>query len=88
MAEHHHHHHLHHKADEETGAPHAVDYSKEEKKHKHREHAGELGAMAAGAYALYEKHKAKKDPGERARTQDQGGGCSCCSGRGGRVRFP
>lgn len=30
----------------------AVDYEKEEKQHKTREHLGELGAIAAGAFAL------------------------------------
>eukprot|EP01018_Ginkgo_biloba_P000182 Gb_18966 [translate_table: standard] len=35
---------------------------KEEKHHKRMEHVGELGTMAAGAYAMYEKHEAKKDP--------------------------
>lgn len=30
------------------------------------EHVGELGTVAAGGYALYEKHEAKKDP-ENAR---------------------
>ncbi|QHN79179.1 Abscisic stress-ripening protein [Arachis hypogaea] len=39
-----------------------VDYKKEEKHHKKLEHLGEFGAAAAGAYALYEKHEAKKDP--------------------------
>ena len=29
-----------------------VDYRKEEKHHKHLEHLGEMGAVAAGAYAL------------------------------------
>ncbi|KAH9309978.1 hypothetical protein KI387_037889 [Taxus chinensis] len=35
---------------------------KEEKHHKRMEHVGEFGTVAAGAYALYEKHEAKKDP--------------------------
>uniref|UniRef100_A0A0C9S4Y4 TSA: Wollemia nobilis Ref_Wollemi_Transcript_13557_1011 transcribed RNA sequence n=1 Tax=Wollemia nobilis TaxID=56998 RepID=A0A0C9S4Y4_9CONI len=39
---------------------------KEEKQHKRREHMAELGITTAGAYALYEKHEAKKDP-ENAR---------------------
>ncbi|KAL4375661.1 hypothetical protein AHAS_Ahas05G0304100 [Arachis hypogaea] len=66
MAEQHHHHHLfhHHKEDEQTmdTAGTEVDYKKEEKHHKHLEQLGEMGAVAAGAYALHEKHKAKKDP--------------------------
>lgn len=28
------------------------EYEKEEKKHKHKEHLGEMGAAAAGAFAL------------------------------------
>ncbi|KAH0693898.1 hypothetical protein KY285_020995 [Solanum tuberosum] len=36
---------------------------KEEKKHhKHLEEIGGLGTVAAGAFALHEKHKAEKDP--------------------------
>ncbi|XP_012840446.1 PREDICTED: uncharacterized protein LOC105960782 [Erythranthe guttata] len=38
------------------------DYDKERKHHKHLQQLTGLGAMAAGAYALHEKHKAKKDP--------------------------
>ena len=38
----------HHNKDEEK----PVDYKKEEKQHKHLEQLGELGAVAAGAYAL------------------------------------
>lgn len=50
MAEEKHHHHFHHhKGDDVPGE---VDYKKEEKHHKHLEHLGELGAAAAGAYAL------------------------------------
>lgn len=65
---HHHHHRLfHHHKDEEkpvdtvdvvysettfdvAGAE--VDYKMEEKRHKHLEHLGEIGAASAGAYAL------------------------------------
>lgn len=47
--EQHHHHFFHHKKDQEDGP---VDYCKEEKKHKNLELLGELGAVAAGAYAL------------------------------------
>ncbi|GMH31642.1 hypothetical protein Nepgr_033486 [Nepenthes gracilis] len=32
------------------------------KHHKHLEHLAEAGAIAAGAYALHEKHQVKKDP--------------------------
>lgn len=42
-----------------------LDYEKamkEEKKHKREEHLGEMGTVAAGAFAMYEKHEAKKDP--------------------------
>lgn len=46
----HHHHFFHHHRDEES--PSEVDPKKEEKHHKHKEHLGELGALAAGAYAL------------------------------------
>lgn len=45
----HHHHFFHHHRDE---SPSEVDPKKEEKHHKHKEHLGELGALAAGAYAL------------------------------------
>ncbi|XP_050229916.1 abscisic stress-ripening protein 5-like [Mercurialis annua] len=38
------------------------DYKEEEKHHKRQQHLGELGTAAAGAFALYEKHEAKKDP--------------------------
>ena len=50
MAEEKHHHHLfHHRKEEESSGE--VDYEKE-KHHKHMEQLGELGAIAAGAYAL------------------------------------
>jgi len=39
-----------------------IDYKKEEKHHKHLEQPSEAGVVAAGGYALHEKHKAKKDP--------------------------
>ncbi|RYR56026.1 hypothetical protein Ahy_A05g021837 [Arachis hypogaea] len=53
MSEEKHHHHLfHHKKDEDNTFEEVVDYKKEEKQHKHHEHLGELGAAAAGAYAL------------------------------------
>ncbi|WP_216075783.1 hypothetical protein, partial [Acinetobacter indicus] len=38
------------------------DYEKQEKHAKRKEHLGELGAAAAGGFALYERHEAKKDP--------------------------
>ena len=51
MAEEKHHHHLfHHRKEEESSGE--VDYEKKEKHHKHMEQLGELGAIAAGAYAL------------------------------------
>ncbi|TMW80972.1 hypothetical protein EJD97_013148 [Solanum chilense] len=61
MAEEKQHHRLfHHKNKEEEGGP--VDHEKNVKHHSHLQKIGELGAVAAGAYALHEKHKAKKDP--------------------------
>ncbi|MCO5612742.1 hypothetical protein L7F22_067011 [Adiantum nelumboides] len=42
-----------------------VDYKAEEKKHKQRQHAADAGALAAGAFALHEKHAAKKHPEQR-----------------------
>ncbi|XP_060198615.1 abscisic stress-ripening protein 2-like [Lycium barbarum] len=61
MEEEKHHHHLfHHKKEEEEGGP--VDYKKEIKHHSHLKKVGEFGAVAAGAFALHEKHKSKKDP--------------------------
>ncbi|GMH31641.1 hypothetical protein Nepgr_033485 [Nepenthes gracilis] len=53
-----HHHFFHHQAEEEGPR----DPEKELKHHKHLELLGEAGAIAAGAYALHEKHQAKKDP--------------------------
>lgn len=47
MAEEKHHHFFHHKEDETSSDP-----RKEEKHHKHLEQLGELGAVAAGVYAL------------------------------------
>ncbi|MCO5559048.1 hypothetical protein L7F22_012640 [Adiantum nelumboides] len=37
-------------------------YKVEVKKHSHKQHIGEAGAVLSGAAALYEKHQAKKDP--------------------------
>ncbi|XP_073159318.1 abscisic stress-ripening protein 2-like [Henckelia pumila] len=47
------------------------DYEKERKSHQRKEHLGELGTAAAGAYALYEKHQAKKDPENKHRHKIQ-----------------
>ncbi|ONK57564.1 uncharacterized protein A4U43_C09F1790 [Asparagus officinalis] len=55
MAEEKEHHHLFHHHQEGTPA-------EELKHHKHKEHLGEMGAVTAGAFALYEKHESKKDP--------------------------
>jgi hypothetical protein len=42
------------------------------------EQLGQLGAITAGAYAMHEKHKAKKQgPRARALAQDQGRGRRC-----------
>lgn len=58
------HHHFHHHKNQNADSE-ATPYEKamkEEKHDKRMEHLGELGAVAAGTFALYEKHKAKKDP--------------------------
>ncbi|CAB4283455.1 unnamed protein product [Prunus armeniaca] len=39
-----------------------IDYKKEEKHHKRLEQLGEAGVAGGGVFALYEKHKEKKDP--------------------------
>ena len=62
MAEEHnqHHHFFHHKEEEgkdgdyvnSSPAPQYQDFEKDEKASKHKEHASELGALAAGAFAL------------------------------------
>ncbi|KAG6774350.1 hypothetical protein POTOM_021703 [Populus tomentosa] len=49
---------FHHHNSEEKPA----DYIKEKKHHKNLEHVGELGTAGAGAFAMNEKHKSKKDP--------------------------
>lgn len=41
-------------------------FQKVENHEKRMEHLGEVGAVAAGAFALYEKHEVKADP-EHAR---------------------
>ncbi|KAK2420654.1 abscisic stress-ripening protein [Trifolium repens] len=56
------HHHLFHHDEKKSGFVEEVDYKKQEKHHKNLEHLGELGTVAAGTYALHEKHEAKKDP--------------------------
>ncbi|MCO5612819.1 hypothetical protein L7F22_067090 [Adiantum nelumboides] len=43
-----------------TSLPQQVDYKAEEKMHKQRQHAADACALAAGAFALHEKHEAKK----------------------------
>ncbi|KAJ7548874.1 hypothetical protein O6H91_07G031700 [Diphasiastrum complanatum] len=62
---HHHEHHgfLHRKASEQPGN-HAPSYNAKEevKAHKHKKHLAEAGTLAAGAFALHEKHEAKKHP--------------------------
>ncbi|GMP46348.1 hypothetical protein CsSME_00014544 [Camellia sinensis var. sinensis] len=49
-----HHHLFHHKKKEQIP-------EEEFKQHKSHEHLGELGAVAAGAVALYETHKGMKE---------------------------
>ncbi|MCO5592209.1 hypothetical protein L7F22_046207 [Adiantum nelumboides] len=63
----HHHFDFLHGASKPTGSDvlHQVDYKAEEKKHKQRQHAADVGALAAGAFALHEKHAAKKHPEQR-----------------------
>ena len=49
------HHHFHHHKEEEEEKQNLTPYEKamqEEKKHKRMEHLGELGAVAAGTFAL------------------------------------
>ncbi|KAJ4964525.1 hypothetical protein NE237_016374 [Protea cynaroides] len=60
----HHHHFLdhHHKKEKPAAEMTKKDYEKEVKHHKHLEHVGKVGVVAAGSYALHEKHMAKKDP--------------------------
>ncbi|PKU68971.1 Abscisic stress-ripening protein 1 [Dendrobium catenatum] len=50
-----------------------ADYEKETKEHKKKEHLGEAGALAAGAFALYEKHESKKHPeqGHRHKIEEE-----------------
>ncbi|XP_028757254.1 abscisic stress-ripening protein 2-like [Neltuma alba] len=62
MSEGHHHQHHHDNQHHKENPASEIDYKKEEQNHKHKEHLGKLGAVAAGAFALHEKHKTKKDP--------------------------
>ncbi|RIQ89812.1 hypothetical protein D2E30_24020 [Mycobacteroides abscessus] len=48
-------------------------YKKEVKQHKNRERVGEVGAIAAGAFALYEGYEAKKDPAHARKHQIEAG---------------
>ncbi|EPS59139.1 hypothetical protein M569_15671, partial [Genlisea aurea] len=60
------------------------DYEKDRKDHGRKEHLGELGAVAAGAFALYEKHKAKTDPEhERRHRIEEGVAAAAALGAGG-----
>ena len=48
-------------------------YKKEVKQHKNRERVGEVGALAAGAFALYEGYEVKKDPAHARKHQIEAG---------------
>ncbi|KAF8646827.1 hypothetical protein HU200_065628 [Digitaria exilis] len=48
-------------------------FRREEKEHKSKERLGELGALAGGAFALYEGHRAKKDPEHAQRHKIEAG---------------
>ncbi|CAO1941044.1 unnamed protein product [Urochloa humidicola] len=48
-------------------------FRREEKEHKHKERLGEFGALAGGAFALYEGHRAKKDPEHAQRHKIEAG---------------
>ncbi|CAL4945408.1 unnamed protein product [Urochloa decumbens] len=48
-------------------------FKREEKEHKHKERLGEFGALAGGAFALYEGHRAKKDPEHAQRHKIEAG---------------
>ncbi|GLJ38602.1 hypothetical protein SUGI_0787070 [Cryptomeria japonica] len=66
MSKEHHRHLFHHKKEEVSieygGEDKFEKVRKEEKHHKHLQHVVELGVVAAGGFALYEKHQEKKDP--------------------------
>uniref|UniRef100_A0A453GTA8 Abscisic stress ripening n=1 Tax=Aegilops tauschii subsp. strangulata TaxID=200361 RepID=A0A453GTA8_AEGTS len=48
-------------------------YKKEVQQHKNRERVGEAGALAAGAFSLYEGYEAKKDPAHARKHQIEAG---------------
>ncbi|CAO2181646.1 unnamed protein product [Urochloa humidicola] len=48
-------------------------FKREEKEHKQKERLGEFGALAGGAFALYEGHRAKKDPEHAQRHKIEAG---------------
>ncbi|TVU36979.1 hypothetical protein EJB05_18941, partial [Eragrostis curvula] len=56
--------HHHHKA-AESGPAKITDWRKQEKPHKHMEQLGQIGAVAAGAYAMVRPREApgEEDPG-------------------------
>ncbi|KAL5227694.1 hypothetical protein ABZP36_015959 [Zizania latifolia] len=59
-------------------------YKREEREHKNRERLGEVGALASGAFALYEGHRAKKDPANAQRHRiEQGVAAVAALGAGG-----
>lgn len=59
-------------------------YKREEREHKNRERLGEVGALAGGAFALYEGHRAKKDPEHAQRHRiEQGVAGAAALGAGG-----
>ncbi|KAG0541138.1 hypothetical protein BDA96_03G470500 [Sorghum bicolor] len=48
-------------------------FKREEREHKHKERLGEVGALAGGAFALYEGHRATKDPANAQRHKIEAG---------------
>ncbi|XP_066307991.1 abscisic stress-ripening protein 5-like [Miscanthus floridulus] len=48
-------------------------FKREEKEHKNKERLGEVGALAGGAFALYEGHRAKQDPANAQRHKIEAG---------------
>lgn len=61
-----------------------MDPYAQEHKHKHHEHMAELGALGAGAFALYEHHEVKVDPEHagRHRIEEQIAGAAALGGGG------